>query len=89
VIDEFGFDPLRDDLMNVLDPDSYRWHTVAQTEFSNPQTIAYRYFNSHRYFDAILAFNGLVHQSEVRVGMRLKIPVIKSETKVQTKVYEL
>jgi hypothetical protein len=45
VIDEFGFDPLRDDLMNVLDPDSYRWHTVAQTEFSNPQRIKTKLIN--------------------------------------------
>ena len=87
MIDQYGFDPLRDKVYNLITGD-YVPHEVKSTEVANPQLLAKRYYGQHGMFHIILSFNGLVHQCEVRAGMILRIPRLDSTKKAETKTYE-
>lgn len=87
MIDQFGFDPLRDKTYEVFGP-AYTNHEVKPTELANPQLLAKRYYGSHSLFYIILSFNGLVHQCELYAGQMLKIPQIDRTKKAETKTYE-
>lgn len=87
MIDQFGFDPLRDASYNLLSGD-YTIHEVKPTELANPQWLAKRYYGTHSKFYLILSFNGLVHQCEMYAGQLLKIPKIDQTKKAETKTYE-
>ena len=72
VIDALGRDPLKEDFATGR---SYWPHVVASTEQYNPQAIALKYYGDINKFPYILQYNGLVHQCEVEVGMRLMVPL--------------
>ncbi len=77
VIDAFGRDPLKEDFAVGR---QYWPHVVAATEQFNPQAIALKYYNDINKFPYLLQYNGLVHQCEVEVGMRLMIPLPELST---------
>lgn len=75
VEDAYGVDPLADDLVEkLLEITTYIEHTVALHEESNPQLIAYRYYNSVELYFVILYYNGIGNSFALERGTLLRIP---------------
>jgi hypothetical protein len=74
-IDQYGNDPLLDPMWDIMQA-STTIHTVTQGEEGNPQSVAYKHYNSVDYYKFILAYNGLRHPSEFVAGLTVMIPTI-------------
>ena len=83
MIDKYGIDPLK--ITEFAPAASYYRHVVTAAEDTNPQAVARSYYGSADLFPLILAANGMVHQSQFRVGKHVRIPVrdVQAQTKLQ------
>ena len=74
-IDKLGIDPLKNKLYQNLDQiTQYTDHTVTDSEESNPQLIAFDYYDDVELFGLILAFNGIANGMDIKAGDTLRIP---------------
>jgi hypothetical protein len=84
-MDDQGVDPLKDKVMDkLMSIKTYTSHTVSEEERGRPDLISYReYGKDVRHWWIIVAYNKLIHNSDIREGMVLKIPAL---SEVSTKL---
>lgn len=80
-VDELGMDPLRDNRFDAIrSVQGYELYTVDTNTRCNPQLISDMYYRTVELWDAILYYNGLADNFQLKEGMRIKIPNINELT---------
>lgn len=77
VIDELGFDPLRDRSFDAIHSvTAYTFHKVAPEEQHNAPLLAYNVYLNEDYWRVILVYNNIADMFALKEGMRIKIPAL-------------
>lgn len=74
-IDRWGIDPLEFPMFEEIANSASSPAVIDASLEHNPMKLSFNKFNTIAYWPHILAANALVHPSEMKAGMQLRIPV--------------
>jgi len=82
-VDQWGIDPLSVELFNDADSSQYTVKTIDASMEGNPQLLSVDNYGSTQFWNLILIANALVHASEMKAGMTVKLPIKQARAAVK------
>jgi len=87
VVDELGMDPLRDRSFDaVYSVNNYQYYTVDSMTEANAALISDICYNTTDLWWAILAYNKIADNFQLKTGMRIMIPNVNELTSALAKL---
>lgn len=82
-IDQWGIDPLTMQIFDDADATQFTVKTIDASLEGNPQILSADTYGSNSYWNLILIANALVHPSEMKAGMAVRLPIKQPKAAVK------